>query len=202
MRARRGTGSLRERSPGVWEVRVVVGFDPAHGRSVQRSFTVHGDEARAQQRRRELVEDYGVDRVGSSDIPGLNVGELLERFMVGPHLWKPATYASHRHVVAGLVPDPLARHPVLRLRAGAVRAAVLRWQACGLSVAVVSGRWLVLRSAISWAVTEGLLGSNPAGRCARPTASPAPTAPHARRGPPDARRCRGRRDHSVGGVGG
>ena len=46
-RARRGSGSLRERSAGVWEIRVVVGFDPAHGHSVQRSFTVHGDEATA-----------------------------------------------------------------------------------------------------------------------------------------------------------
>ena len=49
-----------------------VGFDPAHGHSLQRSFTVHGDEAWAQRRRCELVEDYGIDQVGSSDIPGLN----------------------------------------------------------------------------------------------------------------------------------
>ena len=90
-RARRGTGSLRERSPGVWEIRVVIGFDPAHSHSVQRSFTVHGDEAWAQRRRCELVEDYGIGRVGSSDIPGLNVAELLGRFIAGSHLWKPAT---------------------------------------------------------------------------------------------------------------
>jgi hypothetical protein len=31
----------------------------------------------------------------------LNVAELLQRFLAAPHLWKPATYASHRHVVAG-----------------------------------------------------------------------------------------------------
>jgi hypothetical protein len=68
-RARRGSGSLRERSPGVWEIRVVVGFGPAHGHSVQRSFTVHGDAAWAQRRRCELVADYGIDRVWSSDIP-------------------------------------------------------------------------------------------------------------------------------------
>src|SRR6188472_314215 len=147
--------------PGVWEIRVVVGFDPAHGHSVQRSFTVHGDEAWARRRRCELVEDFGVDRVGSSDIPGLNVAELLTRFIAGAHLWKPATYASHRHVVDGLVADPLARRPVLTLTAGTVRAAVVRWQSCGMSVATVSARWLVLRSAISWAATEGLLRSNP-----------------------------------------
>ena len=77
---------MRERSPGVWEVRVVVGFDAARGHSVQRSFTVHGDEAYAQRRRCELVEDYAVGRVGSSDIPGFNVAQLLERFMAAPHL--------------------------------------------------------------------------------------------------------------------
>jgi hypothetical protein len=59
-RSKRGTGSLRERLPGVWEIRVVVGFDPVHARSVQRSFTVHGDDEIAEQRRRELVDDYGV----------------------------------------------------------------------------------------------------------------------------------------------
>jgi len=42
-----------------------------------------------------------------------------------------------------------------------VRAAISRWQAEGLSVPTVSGRWLVLRSALSWAVAEELLRSNP-----------------------------------------
>jgi integrase len=145
----------------VWEIRVVVGFDPAQGHSVQRSFTVHGDETWAHRRRCELVEDYGVNRLGSSDIPALNVGDLLQRFIAAPHSWKPATLASHRHVVDGLVADPLARRPVVGLNAAVVRATVVRWQSCGRSVATVSGRWLVLRSAISWAVTEGLLRSNP-----------------------------------------
>ena len=165
MRFGRGRGGGRIRcvnAPrGVWEIRVVVGFDPAHRHSVQRSFTVHGDAAWAQRRRCELVEDYGIARVGSSDIAGLNVAELLGRFMAGPHPWKPATYSSHRHVVQALIADPLARRPLLTLTAGVVWAAIVRWQGCGVSVATVSARWLVLRSAISWAVTEGLLRSNP-----------------------------------------
>ena len=186
----------------MWEIRVVVGFDPAHGHSVQRSFTVHGDEVWAQRRRCELVEDYGVDRVGSSDIPGLNFGELLARFMAAPHLWKPATYASHHHVVAGLVADPLARRPVLGLTAATVREAMTRWQSCGLSVATVSGRWLVLRSAMSWAVAEGLLRSNPLAGVPRSSTSATPAASHDRRGASDAGCRRGRRGQAVGGVGG
>jgi hypothetical protein len=62
-RAKRGTGSIRQRSPGVWEVRIVVGFDAVRGRSVQRSFTVHGDADFAERRRRELIDDYGVTRI-------------------------------------------------------------------------------------------------------------------------------------------
>ena len=70
----------------MWEVRVVVGFDPARGRSIQRSVTVHGDAHLAGTARRELE---------------------------------------------------------------------------GVSVPKVSARWLVIRSAVSWAVAEGLLRVNP-----------------------------------------
>ena len=96
-RAKRGTGSIRERLPGVWEIRVVVGFDPIHSRSVQRSFTVHGDKEAAEQRRRELVDDFGISRIAfASEASRLTVAELLERFFAAPHLWKPATVASHQ----------------------------------------------------------------------------------------------------------
>ncbi len=51
IRTKRGNGSTRQRSPGVWEIRVVVAFDAVRGRSVQRSFTVHGDAEFAKRRR-------------------------------------------------------------------------------------------------------------------------------------------------------
>ena len=48
MRDARGGGSLRQRRPGVWEVRVAVGQDPDSGRSRYLSFSVHGDRDEAQ----------------------------------------------------------------------------------------------------------------------------------------------------------
>jgi hypothetical protein len=48
MRDARGSGSLRQRRPGVWEVRVAVGPDPVSGRPRYRSLTVHGDRQSAQ----------------------------------------------------------------------------------------------------------------------------------------------------------
>jgi hypothetical protein len=62
-------------------VRVVVGFDPGRGRSIQRSFTVHGDAALAGQARRELAAEYSSAR---SDVrrtaAAVTVGELLEAY--------------------------------------------------------------------------------------------------------------------------
>jgi integrase len=137
---------------------VVVGFDMVHGRSVQRSFTVRGDVSFAEQRRRELVEDHGGTRIDFATAGArLTVGELLERFFDAPHLWKPATVVSHRPVVRALMADPLGRRRLVVLTAGDVRAAISRWQA---AVASVSARWLVLRSALSWAVGENLLRVN------------------------------------------
>jgi integrase len=161
LRGGRGNGSIRERSPGVWEIRVVVGFDMVRGRSVQRSFTVRGDAVFAEQRRRELVEDHGVTRVDFATAGArLTLGELLERFFDAPHLWKPATVVSHRPVVRALMADPLGRRRLVVLTPGDVRAAICRWQTAGVSVPTVSARWLVLRSALSWAVGENLLRVN------------------------------------------
>jgi hypothetical protein len=146
----------------VWEVRVVVGSGPARGRSIQRSFTVHGDAALAGKARRELVAGYGSAR---SDIKcaasAVTVGELLEGYLGSAQLWKPATAVSHRHVIWALLGDPLYRCRLQSLTPAVVRAAICRWRGEGMSVPKVSACWLLLRSAVSWAVAEGLLRVNP-----------------------------------------
>jgi hypothetical protein len=145
---------------------------------VQRSFTVHGDADFAELRRRELVDSWGVTRVAlPSEGARLTVGELLDRYRRAPHLWKPATAVSHASVLQSLIADPIAGRRLLTLGAGDARAAISRWQEAGVSVATVSGRWLVLRSAMSWAVVEGLLRSNPFAGMRGP-ARPAPRRHH------------------------
>jgi integrase len=161
-RSERGTGSLRERTPGVWEIRVVVGFDPGRGRSIQRSFTVHGDAVLAGTARRELVAEYGSPRIDSRQAASVvTVGELLEGYMGSAQLWKPATVTSHRHVVSALIGDPLCGCRLQSLTPAVMRAAICRWREEGMSVPKVSARWLLLRAAVSWAVAEGLLRLNP-----------------------------------------
>jgi hypothetical protein len=70
-----------ESNSPVWEVRVVVGFDAARHRSVQKSFAVYGDRAVVARRRAELVEAFGVRQVEPPGLYGAApaVGEAFER---------------------------------------------------------------------------------------------------------------------------
>jgi integrase len=153
---------MRERRPGVWEIRVVVANDEVTGRSVQRSFTVHGDADVAQARCAELVERFGVDRralfcTGAR----LDLAELLERFLAGNGHWRPATRSSNTSVARFLTTDPLGSTGLAAITPAVVEAAFSRWRRQGASAALVWGRWAVLRSALSWAVTQRFLRANP-----------------------------------------
>lgn len=83
-----GSGSLRERRPGVWEIRVAVGADPVTGRTVQRSFVFHGDALQAALRREELAQEWAERRAIRRATPFLTVGELLERWISAHHDWR------------------------------------------------------------------------------------------------------------------
>jgi hypothetical protein len=166
---------MRERRPGVWEIPVVVDVDERTGVSVQQSSTVHGDTQRALQRRAELVAGDGACRQSVVSAAGrMTVGELLDLFVTAPQAWKPATRSLHRYVVKSLATDPLCRSRLVVATAGSVQTAIGRWQESGASIATVSGRWLVLRSALSWAVRERLFTVNPLLGIRGP-ARPAPT---------------------------
>ena len=164
VKARRGDGSIRERRPGVWEIRVVVASDQVTGRSVQRSFTVHGDAEVAEDRRRELVERFGLDRSALCCAgAGWTLAELMERWMAAEHQWRPATRSSGTSVARFLISDCLGGVGLAVLTPATVDAAFIRWDAAGASTATIWARWAVLRSALSWAVTQDYLRSHPLG---------------------------------------
>jgi integrase len=134
----------------------------ASGRSAQRSFTVHGGEQLAANRQAELVETYGVRRT----LPGwqaerVTLGALLVQFVEAPHVWSPTTWVSHESVVRALRRDRLSGCRVDRLTPSVMQRAIMQWGAAGASVAVISGRFLVLHSAITWAMAERMLRSDP-----------------------------------------
>lgn len=161
-----GTGSQRERRPGVWEIRVPVGRDPATRRTLYGSVTVYGDRAQADAHRQQLLTT-GVP-------PGrLTVADLLIRWLEADQPWKPSTLIGYRSVVRGLLADPLSRTPVGRLMPHDVRQALGRWSDAGAGLAVVGGRFRVLRAALGWAYGEHLIDQHPL-RGMRGPGKPAP----------------------------
>jgi integrase len=157
----RGEGSLREKRPGVFEIRVAVGVDPVSGRTVQRSFWFHGALEDAEERRRELAAQFAEYRSIRRGAPFLTVGELLERWLAAQHDWRPSTWTGVRSTVKVLSADPIAGRRVATLRPEVVRVTMARWRESGGGVSVVSGRFRVLRSAVGWAQSELIIDRNP-----------------------------------------
>lgn len=160
--ARRGGGTRRERRPGVWEVRVVVDIDPRTRRSKQRSWTVRGDEEHIAAVQAGLVAEFGMRRVTRpSDGTLLTVADLIDHFMAAPRVWSPATYRSYGTPARFLHHDPLGAVKLGRLTPARVDAAINRWIGDGAGPAVVLGRYRLVHSAITWAMHEQLLRSDP-----------------------------------------
>jgi integrase len=162
-------GTMRERSPGTWEIRVSVGVDPFSGRTVQRSFAFHGCAEDAELRRKELAAEWAEWRAIRRAAPFLTVGELLDRWFAASHDWRPANWISARSNVKALNGDGLSARRVSTLKPEHVRAAMTSWSSRGATVAVVSGRFRVLRSAIGWAHVERIIDVNPLSGMRGPT---------------------------------
>lgn len=156
-----GEGSVRERRPGVWEVRVAVGADPVTGRTLQRSFCFHGDAAAVDAYRCELAAAYAEQGGVRTVAPFITVGDLSERWMAVEHWWMPWTIVGYRSTVKALVASPLADVRVLSLSPQQLRTVLSAWQRQGDSVSTVGARYRVVRSALVWAFEERIIDRNP-----------------------------------------
>ena len=172
-----GSGSLRERRPGVWEIRVAVGTDPVTGRTLTRSVTFYGDRHAAEKYSNELAGEYRARRSIARAAPLLTVSELLERWIAADHPWKPSTVVGYRSNASALRSDPvLAPIRVVSLTPRVLRSAFARWTDAGAGLAVVSGRFRALRAAIGWAYDERIIDIHPI-RTMRGPARPSPRRP-------------------------
>jgi integrase len=160
----RGTGSLRQRRPGVFELRIAVGVDPVTHKTRQRSVTVHGTRHDAEQRLSDLrLQGHCLSAALVHATPGplLTLAELLAAWIEADHPWKPSTLAGYRSVARFLRADDLGARRAQQLLPADIRGAVHRWRDHGASVSVVAGRFRVLRAAMSWAFGERLIERHP-----------------------------------------
>jgi integrase len=147
--------TLREKRPGVWEVRVFTGSD-AQGRPTQLSRTLHGGKRDALRLAAQM--EVGKGRARSA---GRLIGDVLDAW-VSQSLgtWAPSSARDQQSRVATIKKDPIARIPLARLTVGDVERWHTRMRHAGYGDATVRNQHGVLRAALAQAVRWEWASSN------------------------------------------
>jgi integrase len=146
--------TVRERKPGVWEVRAFTGRDE-RGRPTQISRTVRGTKKDAQRVAAELTV-RPVTRAASA-----TVAELLTQWVEqNETTWAASTRRDNHGRAAAVLADPLAKMPISRLSVADIERWHTRMRRAGVGPLAIKNRHTVLRAALSQAVRWGWLSFN------------------------------------------
>lgn len=147
--------TLREKRPGVWEVRVFTGSD-ARGRPTQLSRTVHGGKRDALRVAAELEVGPGRASPARRD-----VSDVLDAWVQqNLDTWAPSSARDQQSRVRAIKKDQIARLPLARLTVGDVERWHTRMRKAGLMDAGIKNLHGVLRAALSQADRWGWTSTN------------------------------------------
>ncbi|HEV3213818.1 MAG TPA: hypothetical protein VGZ03_10525 [Acidimicrobiales bacterium] len=149
--------TIREKRPGVWEIREYVGRDP-RGRPSQVSRTVQGSRKDAERTALELATRPKTYE-GATTI----LGELLDLWIeAASPTWAASSAENQRSRVRLVKADPFASIPLVRLTAVDVDRWHARMAMQGLGASAARNRHSVVRAALSLALRWGWVTSNSA----------------------------------------
>jgi hypothetical protein len=136
--------TLRERRPGVWEVRVFTGSD-AQGRPIQLSRTVYGGKRDVLRVAAEMEVHKGRARSA-----GRFVGDVLDAWVDQNFgTWAPSSARDQQSRVVSIKKDPISRIPLARLTVADVERWHARLRHAGLGDAGLRNQHGVLRAALA-----------------------------------------------------
>ncbi len=146
--------TIRQRSPGVWEVRVFVGRDE-RGTPRQVSRTVHGSKRAAQRVAAELTV------VPPSRSAALTVADVLDAWLeANIPTWAASTVRDQTSRVTLVKNDAIGRRAVGRLTVAEVDGWHARLRANGVGESSLRNQHLVLRAGLSQAARWGWVNTN------------------------------------------
>lgn len=149
--------TIREKRPGVWEVRVFTGAD-VRGRPTQLSRTVRGGKRDAQRLAAQL-EAAG----GQAKPAGRSVGDVLDEWVKqNVDTWAPSSARDQQSRVGAIKKDQISRVPLARLTVADVERWHRRLRTGGMADAGIKNQHGVLRAALSQAVRWGWVSTNAA----------------------------------------
>ena len=163
-------GGLREKTPGVWEVRFEAGRDPLTGRRRQVSRTVRGTKRDAQQVLNALVADADAGRVSSSTA---TFRQLADEWLAlaGGDL-SPTTLRRYRGLLDKRILPALGARPIHSIRPNELdRLYQGLVNEAGLAPGSVRQVHAVIRRAFRQALRWGWVASNPAALATPPRAT-------------------------------
>src|SRR3954451_2009645 len=160
--------TLRERQPGVWQVRVFTGRDTG-GRPTQVAVTVYGTKRDA------LREAARLESAPHRGAAGRTVGDALRAWL---EFKEPSYTPTSRRDQVGRVrqveADKIAKVAIARLSVADVDQWLTRMRKQGLGPGAIKNRLVVLRASLHQAVVWGWITSNPAALTRVPTMKRAP----------------------------
>jgi integrase len=161
------SGSLRQKSKGVWEVRFETGRDPVSGRRRQKSRSVHGTKREAQLILNALVAeaDIGVFAGTSTTFEQL----CSQWLTMANNDLSPTTLRRYRNLLSKRILPALGDRPVHSIRTIDLDRLYLGLtNEIGLAPATVRQIHAVIRRAFRQAVRWGWIQSNPASNASPP----------------------------------
>ena len=160
-------GSMRERTPGYWQLRVFEGVDPISGKKRYRTRSVRGGKRVAQKQLALLVAEVDGGIVAPS---AKTVGVLLDEWLAHiEHLGRsPSTLYNYRRLV-GQLPDGFRSQPLRKVTPKLVDDLYRHLGTVGKrKPATVLRFHTLLRAAFAQAVRWGLVDRNPVDRATPP----------------------------------
>lgn len=154
--------TIREKRPGVWEVRAFTGRDE-RGRPTQVSQTVHGTKRDAQRAAAEMT-------LRPSKSGGRTVAALLDLWLEqnGP-VWAPSSARDQVSRAALVKADPIAQLSVARLSVADIDRWHARLRRAGVGEGPIRNQHQALRAALTQAMRWGWVMTTVAGLGRRKT---------------------------------
>ncbi len=159
-------GTMRERSPGHWELRAFTGRDPVTGKPRQATRTFKGGERAAAKALSALVAEV---EAGKFNRTTATVGQLLDKWMeMGERSQRPRTHYENKRKIDTRIRPLLGDVRLDKLEPDTLDAAYRKWLDEGLSPATVHKYHCILSAACRQAVKWGWIDSAPTARATPP----------------------------------
>ena len=160
-------GTMRERSPGSWELTVSAGLDPTTGRYTRVIRTVRGTKREARAALQQLEVEVASGLVGLEDP---SVSELLGRWLdhVKALGRSPSTLYNYRNCIARELVPVIGTIRLSKLTAGHLDRLYSSLRERGLAPATIRQVHAIIRAALHQAVRWGLIARNVASLASAP----------------------------------